>query len=108
MNPEALRDKVAIIGMGCNKFGALQDKSFADQGLEAVNDALADAGIEKERIEAAWLGTYDPTVGGSFPGFAGDFIADILGMPGLPVTRVTNYCATGMDASIRSCFSPWQ
>ncbi len=98
MNPNALRDKVAIIGMGCTKFGALQDKSFAEQGLEAVNDALADAGIEKERIEAAWLGTFDPTVGGSFPGYAGDFVSDILGMPGLPVTRVTNYCATGMDA----------
>ena len=98
MNTDALRDKVAIIGMGCTKFGALQDKSFAGQGLEAVNEALADAGIEKERIEAAWLGTFDPNVGGSFPGYAGDFVADILGMPGLPVTRVTNYCATGMDA----------
>ncbi len=98
MGTEALRDKVAIIGMGCMRFGALQDKSFAEQGLEAVNEALADAGIEKERIEAAWLGTFDPTVGGSFPGYAGDFVADILGMPGLPVTRVTNYCATGMDA----------
>ncbi|MDQ7030668.1 MAG: acetyl-CoA acetyltransferase [Ardenticatenia bacterium] len=98
MGAEALRDSVAIIGMGCTRFGALQDKSFAQQGLEAVNEALADAGIEKERIEAAWLGTFDPTVGGSFPGYAGDFIADILGTPGLPVTRVTNYCATGMDA----------
>lgn len=105
MNTAALRDKVAIIGMGCTKFGALQDKSFAEQGLEAVNDALADAGIEKERIEAAWLGTFDPTVGGSFPGYAGDFVSDILGMPGLPVTRVTNYCATGMDAMRNAAIS---
>ncbi|RMG98443.1 MAG: hypothetical protein D6706_07135 [Chloroflexi bacterium] len=105
MNPNALRDKVAIIGMGCTQFGALQDKSFAEQGLEAVNEALADAGIEKDRIEAAWLGTFDPNVGGSFPGYAGDFVADILGMPGLPVTRVTNYCATGMDAMRNAAIS---
>ena len=98
MNTDAFRDKVAVIGMGCTQFGALQDKSFAQQGLEAVNAALADAGIEKERIEAAWLGTFDPNIGGSFPGYAGDFVADILGMPGLPVSRVSNYCATGMDA----------
>lgn len=98
MNTDAFRDKVAIIGMGCTQFGALQDKSFAQQGLEAVNAALADAGIEKERIEAAWLGTFDPNIGGSFPGYAGDFVADILSMPGLPVSRVSNYCATGMDA----------
>lgn len=98
MNTDAFRDKVAVIGMGCTQFGALQDKSFAQQGLEAVNAALADAGIEKERIEAAWLGTFDPNIGGSFPGYAGDFVADILSMPGLPVSRVSNYCATGMDA----------
>ncbi len=98
MNTDAFRDKVAVIGMGCTQFGALQDKSFPQQGLEAVNAALADAGIEKERIEAAWLGTFDPNIGGSFPGYAGDFVADILGMPGLPVSRVSNYCATGMDA----------
>lgn len=105
MNTDALRDKVAIIGMGCTQFGALQEKSFAEQGLEAVNEALTDAGIEKDRIEAAWLGTFDPTIGGSFPGFAGDFVADILGMPGLPVTRVTNYCATGMDAMRNAAIS---
>jgi len=105
VNSNALRDKVAIIGMGCTHFGALQDKSFADQGLEAINEALHDAGIEKERIEAAWLGTYDPTIGGSFPGFAGDFVTDILGIPGLPVTRVTNYCATGMDAMRNAAIS---
>lgn len=98
MNTDALRDHVAIIGMGCTNFGALQEMSFADQGLAAATEAIADAGIEKERIEAAWLGTFDPTIGGSFPGYAGDFVSDILGMPGLPVTRVTNYCATGMDA----------
>lgn len=98
MSTEALKDQVAVIGMGCTRFGALQDKSFAEQGLEAVNEALQDAGIAKDRLEAAWLGTFDPNVGGSFPGYAGDFVADILGMPGLPVTRVTNWCATGMDA----------
>nr|WP_290667720.1 acetyl-CoA acetyltransferase [Ardenticatena sp.] len=102
---DALRDKVAIIGMGCTRFGVLQEKSFAEQGLEAVDEALADAGIEKERIEAAWLGTFDPNIGGSFPGYAGDFVADILGMPGLPVTRVTNYCATGMDAMRNAAFA---
>lgn len=98
MGSEALRDKVAIIGMGCTQFGALQETSFADQGLQAINEALSDAGIEKERIEAAWLGTFEPNTGGSFEGYAGDFITDLLGLPGLPVTRVSNYCATGMDA----------
>ena len=71
MKAEAFRDKVAVIGMGCTNFGALQNMSFAEQGLEAVNGALADAGIEKERIEAAWLGTFEPTVGGVLRGMRG-------------------------------------
>ena len=31
MNPGAIRDKVAIIGMGCTKFGELWDKSLDDK-----------------------------------------------------------------------------
>lgn len=105
MGTDALRNQVAIIGMGCTRFGALQEQSFAQQGLAAVREALDDAGIEKERIEAAWLGTFDASLGGSFPGIAGDFVADILALPGLPVTRVTNYCATGMDAMRNAAFA---
>lgn len=98
MGSEALRNRVAIIGMGCTNFGVLHDKSYQDQAVAAVNDALGDAGVERERIQAAWLGCYSPALGGSVEGEAGDFIAEAIGLPGLPVTRVTNYCATGMDA----------
>jgi acetyl-CoA C-acetyltransferase len=54
--PEGIKDKVAIIGMGCTKFGELWDKSAEDLMVEAFEEALEDAGIEKKDIQAAWQG----------------------------------------------------
>ena len=54
---EGIRDKVAIIGMGCTKFGELWDKSQNDLMIEACKEALEDAGIDVKDIQAAWLGT---------------------------------------------------
>jgi len=54
---EGIKDKVAIVGMGCTKFGELWDKSAEDLMVEAFLEALEDAGLEKKDIQAAWLGT---------------------------------------------------
>ena len=39
MNPDAIRDKVAIVGMGCCKFGENWDKSPEDMIVEAAFEA---------------------------------------------------------------------
>ena len=52
-----IRDKVAILGMGCSKFGERWDKEADDLMVEAFEEALKDAGIAKNQIEAAWLAT---------------------------------------------------
>ena len=90
-----IRDKVAIIGMGCSKFGERWDAGAEDLMVEAFNEALADAGIEKSQIEAAWFGTaFDKVhVGGSaLP------LSTTLRLSNIPVTRVENMCATGTEA----------
>ena len=51
-----IKDKVAIIGMGCSRFGERWDSGADQLMLEAFDECLADAGIEKAQIEAAWLG----------------------------------------------------
>lgn len=48
--PEGIKDKVAIIGMGCTKFGELWDEGADDLMVEAFQEALNDAGIEKKDI----------------------------------------------------------
>ncbi len=90
-----IRDKVAIIGMGCTKFGERWDCGYEDLAVEAYNEALKDAGIEKEDIQAAWLGTcFDEGMTGksALP------LSTTLKLPFIPVTRVENFCATGSEA----------
>jgi acetyl-CoA C-acetyltransferase len=91
----SIRDKVAVIGMGCSRFGERWDAGADDLVAEAFTEALKDAGIDRERIKAAWLGMTMPDLGlgGSALG-----LASALDLGGIPVTRVENFCATGTDA----------
>ena len=51
-----IRDKVAIIGMGCTAFGEHWTRGAEDLMVEAFEEALADAGIARDDIGAAWVG----------------------------------------------------
>ena len=54
---EGIRDKVAIIGMGCTRFGERWDAGSEELMVEAATEAIEDAGIEKKDIQAAWFGS---------------------------------------------------
>lgn len=97
---ESIRDRVAIIGVGYTKFGEQWDKSVEDLLVEAVYEAYADAGIEPEVIDAAWVGIQYP-----FTGLAGTTLADPLKLYGIPITHVENFCASGMDAFRNACMA---
>ncbi|MBV8849319.1 MAG: acetyl-CoA acetyltransferase [Methylobacteriaceae bacterium] len=90
-----IRDKVAILGMGCSKFGERWDREADDLMVEAFEEAVADAGIEKNQIEAAWLAT---AIEEQHVGKSGVPLAMALRLPLVPVTRVENYCASGTEA----------
>ena len=62
-----IRDKVAIIGMGCSKFGERWNASPEDLIIEASHEAFEDAGIEAKDVQAAWLGTYVTAFTGQIP-----------------------------------------
>lgn len=90
-----IRDKVVILGMGCSKFGERWDANASDLMVEAFEEALQDASIERRQIEAAWLGT---GIEEQHVGKSGVPLAMTLRLPYIPVTRVENYCATGTEA----------
>lgn len=90
-----IRDKVAILGMGCSRFGERWDCGADDLMVEAFHEAIADAGIERDRIEAAWLGVFYQEQSTSKSGLP---LSMALRLPNVPVTRVENLCATGMEA----------
>jgi acetyl-CoA C-acetyltransferase len=86
-----IKDKVAVIGMGCTKFGELWEKSVDDLITDAAYEACEDAGVEPKDIDAAWLGTV-------FSGQTALSLSSPLTLQYIPVTRVENMCATGTEA----------
>jgi acetyl-CoA C-acetyltransferase len=90
---DAIRDKVAIVGAGCCRFGENWDQAPEDMIVEAAYEAYADAGIEdpQRQIEAVFCGSVYPSRG------TGE-IAESLKLFERPVSLVQNYCATGTDA----------
>jgi acetyl-CoA C-acetyltransferase len=90
-----IRDKVAIVGMGCSRFGERWDCGPEELMVEAFAECVADAGIERDRIEAAWLGVFYQEQSTSKSGLP---LSMALRLPNVPVTRVENLCATGTEA----------
>ena len=90
-----IKDKVAILGMGCSKFGERWDASPEDLMVEAFSEAMADAGIEPGQLDAAWFSTHMDDVG---TGRGGTPMGIALRLPNIGVTRVENFCAGGSEA----------
>lgn len=90
-----IKDKVAILGMGCSKFGERWDASPEDLMVEAYTEAMADAGIVPEQLDAAWFSTHMDDVG---VGRGGTPMGIALRLPNIGVTRVENFCAGGSEA----------
>jgi acetyl-CoA C-acetyltransferase len=90
-----IKDKVAILGAGCSKFGERWDAGSPELMAEAFEEALADAGIERKDIQAAWFGCWGDSINvgnSSIPA------AVALRLDGIPVSRVENMCGTGTEA----------
>jgi acetyl-CoA C-acetyltransferase len=98
MGSHGIKDRVAIIGMGCTKFAEHWDRSTDDLMVDAVTDGLDSAGVAKEDIDAWWLGTAQS-------GMSGITLAAPLKLEGRPVTRVENFCATGSEALRQACYA---
>jgi acetyl-CoA C-acetyltransferase len=96
--PGSIKDRVAIVGMGCTKFGERWDASADDLLVEAAYEAFEDAGIGPEDIQAAWLGT-------TSSGNTGMLLSEPLRLQYIPVTRVENACATASDAFRNGCYA---
>src|SRR6266545_1566671 len=98
MASNGIRDRVAIVGMGCTPFGEHWYKGANDLLIDATKDALASAGIGLRDIDAFWLGTL-------FSGNSGLTLSRPLKIDYKPVTRVENYCATGSEAFRNACYA---
>ncbi len=96
---ESIKDKVAIVGMGCSKFGERWDVGLADLAIEAAYEAYEDAGIGPEDIQACSFGT----VSAPLLGTGASLASDALKLHGISVTRNENWCTTGHEALREAC-----
>ena len=90
-----IKDKVAILGMGCSKFGERWDSNPEDLMVEAYLEAMKDAAIEPTQIDAAWFSHHIDEVG---VGKGGTPLSNALRLPNIAVTRVENFCASGSES----------
>jgi acetyl-CoA C-acetyltransferase len=86
-----IKDKVAIVGMGCTPFREHWDKSTDDMLVDAAQETFASAEVDKADVDAYWLGT-------AMSGNSGITLARPLKLHDKPVTHVENFCATGSEA----------
>ena len=98
MGSHGIKDRVAIVGMGCTPFAEAFDMGTDDLLVAASEEAFASAGVERQDVDAYWLGTAQS-------GMSGMTLAKPLGLEGKPVTRVENMCATGSEALRQACYA---
>ena len=94
---EGIKDRVAIIGMGCSKFGERWDTGTEDLLVESCFEAFEDAGVEPKDIQAAWFASQNQNTG--------QILAHAIKFEYIPITRIENACATGTDAIRNACYS---
>jgi len=95
---ESIKNKVAIIGMGCVKFGENWTQTLDDMIVDAVYEAYEDAGVGPDDIQAGWWGTI-------WSGETAQIAASPLKLGYLPFTHVENACATGSEALRGACYA---
>ncbi len=98
MASNGISDRIAIIGMGCTRFGDDPEKGAEDLLVESYTEAVASAGIDRDEIDAYWLGTFNS-------GHAGVTLSRPLKLENKPVSRNENFCATGSDSFRNACFA---
>ena len=93
--------KVAIVGAGMTPFAEHFSLGIRELLPMAYAECAAtvDNGIRTSDLQAAWFGAM-----GTTDGFPAGILADTLGLPEIPVTRVENSCATGHDAIRNALF----
>jgi len=98
---ESIKDKVAVVGMGCTQFGERWDVGLDDLAIEATYEAIEDAGIGLEDIQACFFGTVTAPV----IGVGGGTAANALKLRDIPIIRNENWCTTGHIALIDAAMS---
>lgn len=93
-----MQQNAIIAGVGTTRFGRHSDRTLASLAHEAIRQALDDAGIGIDKVQAVWAGNAAAPVMTGQVCIAGQVITRGLGLGGVPVINVENACATSSTA----------
>ncbi|MDO8769412.1 MAG: thiolase family protein [Burkholderiaceae bacterium] len=96
-------EEIFVVGVGMTPFGRHLDKDIKVLTKEAVSAALADAGLQKEDLGAAFFGN---TSQGHMEGqhmIRGQIALRAMGIGRIPVVNIENACASGSSAFVLAC-----
>ncbi len=92
-----------VAGVGMTTFGRMMDRGMKSTGGEAIETAIADAGLQKSDIQAAWMSNAAAGVLTGQECIRGQVVLRGIGMGGLPVVNVENACASASTAFNQAC-----
>jgi len=98
-----MRLNAVVAGVGMTAFGKHMDRGLKSLGAEAVQAALADAGVEASALEAAYVGNAAAGVVTGQESIRGQVILRSIGLGRLPVVNVENACASASTAFNQAC-----
>ncbi len=92
-----------VAGVGMTRFSRMMDRGLKSIGGEAIEAALADAGVQKKDVQAAWMSNAAAGVLTGQECIRGQVVLRGIGMGALPVINVENACASASTAFNQAC-----
>jgi acetyl-CoA acyltransferase len=91
-------EKIYVIGAGQSHYGKFYDRGTKSLVQEAVSQALEQSSVDKQNIEAAWVGNAAQGILTGQEMIRGQVVLQPLGIDGIPITNVENACASSSTA----------
>ena len=98
-----MKQDAYIAGVGMTRFGKHLDRGLKELAIDSIDEALKDAGLGHDDIEAAWMGTAAASVITGQVCIPGQAVLRTLGLGRIPVINVENACATSSTAFQQAC-----
>ena len=98
-----MRMNAYVAGVGMTRFGKQMDKTLKGLAGEAVQLALADAGLDRSALQAAWMGNAAAGIVTGQEMIRGQVALREMGIGRIPVVNVENACASSSTAFQQAC-----
>jgi len=92
-----------VAGVGMTRFTKHPDKGLKELGREAIEKAVADAGLTLADLQAAYVGNCAAGLVTGQESVRGQVILHPMGVGKIPIVNVENACASGSTALLQAC-----